>query len=374
LSVGHGGEDGKKVEVVLYGNLAEAQMKKRYLPIIALVVGFIWAFITAGLHSMLFVLLPLLAFVFGYFSAWWWGLLNGFLLFLGCTFATALMWFGIGPNLIYPLQYFYAFIFGGFSLLLIGALAPVVRSSIRNVGSVVVLVVLAFFMVWCGFQAWPAYSYYYQLIIQSSENLEDLELYLPLAYVSGSIYEELLDNPLEDPMAPLTRDYHLEIVDTEHGPMLKFVINQMQWTKHPELPYVGNVIFWQPGRSGNRLTEMIIPWQRESAPHQLIKLMPRYDVIPVSTVESQEFRGPVKVRESKIIEEFKVPIMVKSGTDADFELRLENRTGRGVWINFTYDKSNTYTELIRYEGSTSDEWLLIPVEVTDRLSIRGIGD
>ena len=72
--------------------------------------------------------------------------------------------------------------------------------------------------------------------------------------------------------------------------------------------------------------------------------------------------------------EFKVPIMVKSDADADFELRLENRTGRGEWINFTYSKSNTYTELIRYEGSTSDEWLLVPVEVIVRLSIKGTGD
>jgi len=349
-------------------------MKKKYLPSIAFAVGFLSAFLTAGVHSMLFTLLLLVAFVFGYFSTWWWGLLNGFLLFLGYTFAMALMWFGIGPNLIYPLQYFYAFVFGGFSLLLIGALAPLVRRGIRKIGSAVVLVIVAFFMVWCGFQAWPAYSYYYQIIIQSSENLEDLELYLPLAYVSGNIYKELLANPLEDPMAPLTKDYHLEIVDTEHGSMLKFVITEMEWTKHPELPYVGNVIFWEPGRSGNRLMEMIMPWQRESAPHQLIKLMPRYDAVTVDRVESQHYMGLTKVKESKIIEEFEVPIMVKSGTDADFEIRLENRTSRGGWINFTYSKSNTYTELIRYKGSTSDEWLLVPVEVTDRLSIRGIGD
>ena len=323
---------------------------------------------------MLFALLPLVAFVFGYFSTWRWGLLNGFLCFLGYTFAMALMWFGIGPNLIYPLQYFYAFIFGGFSLLLIGALAPVVRRGIRKIGSVVVMIILTFFIVWCGFQSWPAYSYYYQIIVQSSENLEDLELYLPLAFVSGSVYEELLTNPLEDPMAPLTKDYHLEIVDTEHGPMLKFVINEMQWTKHPELPYVGNVIFWEPGRSGSRLMEMIMPWQRESAPHELVKLMPKYDVNPLNRVESQEFRGPIKVRESIALEEFRVPIMVKSSVDADFKLRLENRTGIGRWINFTYGKSNTYTELIEYEGSTGNEWLLVPVEVTDRLSIRGVGD
>ena len=75
-----------------------------------------------------------------------------------------------------------------------------------------------------------------------------------------------------------------------------------------------------------------------------------------------------------VLEEFKVPIMVKSDIDADFELRLENRTGRSVWINFTYSKSTTYTELIRYEGKTSDDWVLVPVEVTNRLRIRGIGD
>ena len=349
-------------------------MKKKYLPLIALAAGFISAFLTAGVHSMLFVLLPLLAFAFGYFSSWRWGLFNGFLLFLGYTIATALMWFGIGPNLIYPLQYFYAFIFGGFSLLLIGALAPLARKGFRKFGSVVVLIILAFFVVWCGFQALPTYSYYYQVIIHSSENIDDLELYLPLAHVSGNIYQDLLANPLDDPMAPLTRDYNLEIVDAEHGPMLKFVVNEMQWTKHPEFPYVGNVIFWEPGRSGNRLTELIMPWQRESAPHQLIKLMPRYDVVPVNTVESQEFIGPVKVRESMVVEEFKVPIMVKSGTDAEFELRLENRTGRSGWINFTYSKSNTYTELIRCEGKTGDNWVLVPVEVTYRLRIRGIGD
>ena len=117
-----------------------------------------------------------------------------------------------------------------------------------------------------------------------------------------------------------------------------------------------------------------MPWQRGSAPHQLIELMPRYDVVSVNTVESQEFIGPVKVRESMVVEEFRVPLKVKSGTDAEFELRLENRTGRGGWINFTYSKSNTYTELITYEGRTGDEWMFVPVEVTERLRIRGIGD
>ena len=75
-----------------------------------------------------------------------------------------------------------------------------------------------------------------------------------------------------------------------------------------------------------------------------------------------------------IVQEFRAPIVVKYDMDADFELRLENHIRQAGWINFTYRKSNTYNELIRYEGSTSDEWLLVPVEVTDSLCIRGIGD
>jgi len=349
-------------------------MKKKYLPVIALVAGFVWAFIAAGVHSVLFTLLPLLAFIFGYFSTWRWGLLNGFLLFLGYTFATALMWFGFGPNLIYPLQYFYAFIFGGFSLLLIGALAPVVRRGIHRKGSIVVLVIVAVFMVWCGFQSWPAYSYYYQVIIHTSEDLDDLELYLPAGTVAGDIYEKLYDNPWEDPMAPLTKNYNKELVDTGHGRMLRLTLPELMREGPRGYPYTGNIIFWKPGRSGHRVMEFIVPWQGVSAPHHLIHLMPRYDVVPVNRVEFQRSIALVNVEESRIVEEFRVPIMVKSGTDADFELRLENRTVRGGWINFTYSKSKTYTELIRYEGSTSDEWLLVPVEVTDRLDIRGIGD
>ncbi len=351
-------------------------MKKKYLPVIALIAGFIWAFITAGVHSLLFAFLPLLAFIFGYFSTWRWGLLNGFLLFIGYTFATAFMWYGVSINLLYFLQYFYAFIMGGFSLLLIGALAPIVKRGIRKASSIVVTIVLVFFMIWCGFQAWPDYSYYYQVIIHTTEDIDDLELHLPAGVVAGNIYEELYDNPWNEPMAPLTRDYNLEIVNTEHGPMLKLTLSDLMQEGPRGYPYTANIIFMEPGLSlsGNRFTEMFLPWQGKSAPRELIKLMPRYDVNPVNIVESMEFRGPLKVEENLRLEEFTVPIMVKSDTDANFELRLENRTGWGGWINFTYSKSNTYTELVRHEGSISNEWLLVPVEVTRRLSIRGTGD
>ena|GEM_PF-3370310 len=354
-------------------------MKKviqKYLPIIALVTGFIWAFVTVGIHSILFALLPLVAFVFGYYSTWWWGLLNGFLIFLGYTLTIALMWFGIGPNLIYPLQYLYAFIIGGFSLPLIGALAPLPRKGFRKIRAVMTLFILAFFMVWCGFHAWTDYSYYYQVIIHTSEDIDDLELYLPAGIVSENIYEQLYDNPLDDPGAQLTKHYGNELVDTEYGHILKLTLPEPMNEGPPDYPYTWNIIFRQPDSEGfrNSVLEMIMPWLRSSTPHQLIKLMPRYDTVPIDRVKSQDYTGPLKVRESKIIEEFKVPIMIETDADIDFELRLENRTEYEGWINFTYSKSNTYTEVVRYEGSTGNAWVLVPVEATNRLSIQGIGD
>lgn len=334
-------------------------MKKtfqKYLPLIALAAGFISALTVAGVHSILFAFLPLLAFVFGYFSSWRWGLLSGFLLFLGCTMTTAIMWRNDLINVIYPLQYFYAFIFGGFSLLLIGALAPVVRRGIRKFGSIAVLVGLLAVISWCSFQAWPAYSYYYQVIVHISEDVENLELFIPLGHVDEEIYRELYDHPLRVP-GHLTGNYTKELVETEHGRMLKLTIPELMSGGPRDYPYTVNIIF-----------------EMENPPHKLLHLMPRYDVTLLGTVNNQKFIGPVKVRESLTIEEYKVPIKIEADKTVQIELRLENRTGRGEMINFAYAKSNTYTELTRYEGTSSDEWLLVPVGVTDRLRIRGVGD
>jgi len=330
-------------------------LKKKYLPIIALVAGFIWAFIAAGVHSMLFALLPLLAFVFGYFSTWRWGLLNGFLLFLGYTMATAIMWRDV-LNAINILTYFYTFTSGGFSLLLIGALAPLVRKGIRKFGSIAVIVLVAVAIFWCAYDALPTYSYYYQVIIHFSENINNLELYLPVGTVNEEPYVELYNNPLHVP-GKLTEGYNKELVDTEHGRMLRITIPNLMNEGPPGYPYTGNIIFKQ-----------------ENPPHKTIHLVPRYDVSPMNERTWAESIGPIKTKDNITVEKFKVPVMVKSDTHADFELRLENRTGRGEKINFSYSKSNTYTELIEYEGRTGDEWVLVPVGVTDRLRIRGVGD
>lgn len=338
-------------------------MKKIYLPLIALVAGSGLAFLTAGVISYFFVLLPVLAFASGYFSSWRRGLLCGLFLFASYTFVISLVWWGIdSPNLLYPLPYIAAFIAGGFSLLIIGSLAPQLRKGLRRAGSIVALAVLAIIIGWCGYTAMPHYSYYYQVAVLSSENLNNLELYLPVGTVSGEPHVELYDQVLDMP-GDLTRNFNQAIVDTEQGKMLKITIPELEKDDVPVPRYTANIIFWE----GRGFWKKIVPFE-------LIQLMPRSDVIQVDTVTSQRFLGPVKSRESKVIERFNVPVKASASTQAQIKLTMWNRTDRSEAVNFTYHRSYPYTERISYDMQTGDEWVFIPVEATVVMEIRGISD
>ncbi len=321
------------------------------------------AFTAAGAHSLFFVLLPLMAFAFGYFSSWRWGLLCGLLLFISYTFALSLVWWGPGsPNLLYPLPYITAFIAGGFSLLLIGTLAPMVRKGARSFGPITALAILAIVVGWCGYTALPHYSYYYQVAIQSSKNLNNLELYLPVGTVSGKPYEVLYGQVLEMP-GDLTEEFTQELMDTEQGKMLKITIPTLKKDDVPEPRYTANIIF-----TGSRGF-----WQK-SAPHELIQLMPKSDVVRVNTVTSQRSTGLVKAHESLVVERFNVPVKIVSNPQDQIRLTLWNRTDRIEALNFTYTyhKAYPYTERIRYDMQTGNEWVFIPVEATVVTEIRGI--
>jgi hypothetical protein len=335
------------------------------LPLIALIAGFGLAFLAAGVSSYFFIPLPIMAFAFGYFSSWRWGFLCGFLLFASYTFAISLIWWGIdSPNLLYPLPYIAAFIAGGFSLLVIGFLAPQVRRGLRRAASIVALVVLAVFVGWCGYTTLPHYSYYYQVAVLSSQNLNNLELYLPAGTVSGEpcvkLYDEVLDIP-----GDLTDNFTRELVDTEQGKMLKITIPELEKDDVPVPRYTANIIFWQ----GRGFWQKIIPYE-------LIQLMPKTDIEQVNTVTSQRFVGPVKSRESRVIERFNVPVKASASTQAQIKLTLWNRTDRGEALNFsyTYAKSDPYTERIGCDIQTNGQWEYIPVEATSVMEIRGISD
>jgi hypothetical protein len=332
-------------------------LKKIFLPLIALIVGFGLAFLAAGIHSLFFVLLPILAFALGYFSSWRWGLLCGFLLFAGYTFAISIIWYGFSsPNLLYPTPYIGAFIAGGFGILLIGALAPLVRKGVKRFSSIATLVILIAMTGWCGYTAMPHYGYYYQVVIHSQENLENIEVYLPVGTISGEPYEELYRQVYSMP-GHLTEDFTQEIVTTEYGQMLKLTIPHLEATGVPMPKYEANIIFWEKG-----------------APHKLIQLMPKTGVEALNTVTSRDMRGPVKSSEDIIVERFNLPVKVISDTPAQVTLSLENRTDRSQWVNFTYSKSYPYNERGKYELQTGNEWVFLAMESTVFMDIRGISD
>jgi hypothetical protein len=149
---------GKLIEKVTMTNT------KICLPIVALVIGFANACLAFQVHSLLFCLLPLLAFALGYFSSSWkTGLLSSFLLFIGYTTATAFM--RVPPSSFDPVEYLINFIYGGFILCIIGCGAPTVKRGIKHFKAISVIVLLALLVSWGGFLSFPRYSYCYQVII-----------------------------------------------------------------------------------------------------------------------------------------------------------------------------------------------------------------
>jgi hypothetical protein len=331
-------------------------MKKIYLPLIALIGGFVLAFITAGVHSLFFVLLPIISFILGYFPSWRWGLLCGFLLFASYTFGISVIWYGFGnPNLLYPTPYIGAFIVGGFSIPIIGALAPMAKKGIRKSGSKAAIIITVIVTGLCVYLALPHYGNYYQVVINSQENLENLEVYLPVSTISGEPYAQLYNHAYRAPNG-MTDNFTQEIVTTEYGRMLKLTIPHLEASSVPMPKYTANIIFWE-----------------KSPPHKVIQLLPKTDVVQVNTVTSQRMRGPVKSSEGLIVERFNLPVKIVSSTPAQVTLSLENRTDRGEWVNFTYSKAYPYAERGKYELHTG-EWVFLTMEGTVLMQIRGISD
>jgi hypothetical protein len=233
-----------------------------------------------------------------------------------------------------------------------------VRKGIRRSGAIITLAILAIAAGWCGYSALPHYGYYYQVVINSTENLENLEVWVPIGAVSGELYKELYSQPFrEAPPGALTEDFAQELVDTEHGTMLKLAIPSLRKDDVPDPRYTANIIFWQ-----------------KSAPRQLIQLMPKQDVIPVNAVSWERSFGPIKTAQSLVVERFQVPVKIKTDKQAQIKLTLWNRTDRSEAVNFAYSKSDPYTERISYDFQTGDKWMLVPVEATSVMRISGISD
>lgn len=333
-------------------------MKRVVFPTLAVAAGFLDAFLAAGIHSVFFAFLPLLAFAFGYLSSWKLGLICGFMLLAGSSFAGASIWHGNTTNLFVPIQYFAAFIAGGFSLLVLGALGSMVKSPRSKLVTVAAASVLALAVSGCTYAALAPNGYYYQVAIGSSRDLEEVELYVPVPTVGGQPYEELLGYQYYVSRVGLTQDYTAETVSTEHGIMLKITIRGLQYQKSPDFPYKANIILWQKNT---------FSWD-------ILRLSPKSNVVPLQVAGRTDRFGPIVTRESKTIERFNVPIMVKSKAESEIEVELWNRTDRASAIGFAFGKSNPYTEVFTYTGNTGNYWTSVPVEARTVFDIRGAGD
>jgi len=302
-----------------------------------------------------------MAFIFGYYLSWRWGLLYGFLLFAGYTFSTALMWEVRWAFIGLP-QYLGAFIFGGFSILLLGALAPIVRGGIKKAGAIIVLLILAGVVAGCSYISVPRYRYSYGLNIMCTQNME---LLLPVAIASDGLSAELLKSATTITGSNPPDWYGIELVDTEYGQMWNLKMYS----------HISNIDPGQIGISSNWYSgsDEIRSWPGRS-PTNMLQLTPKFDVRVINTTEPETIAWPSFITASRILEEFKVPIKVITDTETEFEIFLTMNIDRISGINFGYTKDEWYVESFDFKGMTGDRWIIVPATAENAVSIRGIGD
>lgn len=300
-------------------------MKKKYLPVIALASGFIWAFVTAGVHSMLFAFLPLVAFVFGYFSMWRWGLLDGFLLFTGYTVTMSMIHnppsSGLSIHFTLPFDYVFNFALGGFSLLLIGGVASIVRKrGIKHIVSVLVIFLLAATMGYCSYTTFPRYEYSYIAEIHSPNMQNIEEIYLPIPAIAQEPNTEILKHQV------LPIEWSLNLVETEQGLMLE--VDQFK------------------SKSGSGIREHVsIEFKQEGTSYQTVQLMPKYEAEAVN-------------RGNKQVKVFKAPLKINVRGDTEVTIRVSANIRTETNVNFFNFKSVYYSDSLGFHGVvTGDEWL-----------------
>lgn len=339
------------------------------IPLAALVAGFLNAWLAAGVHSLFFILLPLLAFAFGYSTGWRRGLLYGVLLFLGHTFSLLLVCYGPDAyHLLYPFPYLYAFIVGGLGFPLIGALAPRVRGHIRSFKSMGILLLLAVLVGGCAWFAVPHVGFSYRVVLSSTLPLENVELYLPVGTIDDEPYEVLYDEhyglPGDILDSHLTRDFTHDIVETGNGTMLKLTVPSLHKDSASSPWYTASFI-----------------WNMDTAPG-VLRLAPRLNVLEVQAPTFERTVGPVKGSEELVTERFDVPVKFIADTPGTLTLTIWNTTNRHASLHFGFSKTYPYTEYLKVidaavtgrDGQSDDGWLLVPVKATVTTTVNAVGD
>ncbi|MFH1146925.1 MAG: hypothetical protein V1736_04385, partial [Pseudomonadota bacterium] len=171
-------------------------------------------------------------------------------------------------------------------------------------------------------------------------------------------------------------NYNHEIVNSEYGRMLKLDITERtpdvkvsdKGTSERILPLVHVLASDKLGYAAQ-----IISWQRHPT-FQMIRLAPRYDVIPENTVERDLYIGPFNVSESVSVEEFRVPVKVISDSEDKVRFSLISSFSRRETVNFGYIRTESYGERFTFDGNTDQNWIFVSAEATSGYSVTGTGD
>jgi hypothetical protein len=295
--------------------------KKIYLPLIALIVGIASALLAFKFHSLFYILIPVWALAFGYFTSWRWGLLYGFLLFSGYTVTMSFIHnppgSSIGLHHTLPYDYFVNFILGGFSLVLIAGLASVIRKKgIKRIASISVVILLAATVGYCSYTSLPRYEYTYTTEIHSSDigNIE--AIYLPIPAINDEPNTEILEHPV------LSQEYSLDLVETEYGLMLR--IGQLDLTS----------------------IHLSLEFEQEGASYQPMQLMPKYE-------------GKTENIEGEPVMVFIAPLKFSTSGDVELTVMVSASIRTETNVNFYNFKSVYYSDRLEFEGTViDDEWVM----------------
>jgi hypothetical protein len=75
-----------------------------------------------------------------------------------------------------------------------------------------------------------------------------------------------------------------------------------------------------------------------------------------------------------VVEEFRVPLKVSAGEQAEVLIKVESRTSRGTGFNLGYYKDVSYSERFRVLASVSGRWTFVDGEARRSIDLSGWGD
>jgi hypothetical protein len=340
-----------------------------------IVLGVINALLAMVVSPFLLCLVPVWAFLLGCGSTLATAVLSAALLFLSYASTVSLI---TNRGQFLPIDYIGGFLGGGMVLFLIAGLASRAHLRLKNLNFLAGLVLGAALIIWSGYWAMPHYRHSYQVSVQASEALADLELYLPIGTVQGVLYTEIFEHPQDTSVqAQVQRSGSMDIVQTEYGTMVKIHVAEFNGPFGPPdslqasgptpplaqpVPVEGSTPQEQYRYAASWI---FMHWENLPATPTLTfgpKITIRREMHPRT---QEEHVGFVLVEKREALGEFTVPLKVASqATGAKVRIRLYTDTWKRQAVSFGKFRTETYQELLTVALSPSDTWVFVTGNTT----------